>query len=104
MYHYQRSGDMFLGVPVNIASYAMLLTIIAQQCDLKPGIMKHTIGVAHIYHNHLDQVKEQITREPYQPPRLNINRKPESIFHYSLEDFEVIGYNYHPLIKGIVAV
>ncbi|MCY7542402.1 thymidylate synthase [Bacillus safensis] len=104
MYHYQRSGDMFLGVPVNIASYATLLTMIAQQCDLKPGIMKHTVGVAHIYHNHLEQVKEQLTREPFHAPRLNIKRKPDSIFDYKLEDFEVVDYVHHLLIKGDVAI
>ena len=104
MYHYQRSGDMFLGVPVNIASYATLLTMIAQQCNLKPGIMKHTIGVAHIYHNHLKQVEEQLSRTPYEPPKLIIKRKPDSIFDYQLEDFEVVDYKHHPLIKGEVAV
>jgi len=104
MYHYQRSGDMFLGVPVNIASYATLLTIIAQQCNLKPGIMKHTIGVAHIYHNHLKQVEEQLSRTPYEPPKLIIKRKPDSIFDYQIEDFEVVNYKHHPPIKGEVAV
>ncbi|WP_299831785.1 thymidylate synthase [uncultured Metabacillus sp.] len=104
MYHYQRSGDLFLGVPVNIASYATLMTMIAQQCELKPTIMKHTVGVAHIYHNHLKQVEEQLSRDPYELPRLNIGRKPESIFDYKLEDFVVSGYTHHPLIKGDVAV
>lgn len=104
MYHYQRSGDMFLGVPVNIASYATLLTMIAQQCNLKPATITHTIGVAHIYHNHLEQVKEQLSRTPYEPPKLIIKRKPDSIFDYQLEDFEVADYKHHPLIKGDVAV
>lgn len=104
MYHYQRSGDLFLGVPVNIASYATLLTMIAQQTGLKPGIMKHTVGVAHIYHNHLEQVEEQLKRVPYDFPQLNIKRNPDTIFDYHLEDFEVVGYEHHPLIKGDVAV
>ena len=104
MYHYQRSGDMFLGIPVNIASYATLLTMIAQQCNLKPRIMKHTVGVAHIYHNHLEQVKLQLTREPLPLPTLNIKRKPDSIFDYKFGDFELIGYESHGGIKGDVAV
>ena len=104
MYHYQRSGDMFLGIPVNIASYATLLTMIAQQCNLKPRIMKHTVGVAHIYHNHLKQVELQLTRESLDLPILNIKRKPDSIFDYKLEDFELIGYESHDGIKGDVAV
>jgi thymidylate synthase len=104
MYHYQRSGDMFLGVPVNIASYATLLTMIAQQCDLVPGFMTHTIGVAHIYNNHIQQVSEQLFRLPYSSPSLIIKRKPESIFDYEFEDFEVIDYEHHPAIKGEVAI
>lgn len=104
MYHYQRSGDLFLGVPVNIASYATLLTMIAQQCDLIPATIKHTVGIAHIYHNHIDQVKEQLTRTPYKLPKLNIKRKPDSIFDYELDDFEVVDYKCHPKIKGDVAV
>jgi thymidylate synthase len=104
MTHYQRSGDLFLGVPVNIASYYTLMRMIADQCDLKIGIMKHTVGIVHIYHNHFDQVEEQLKREPYQLPQLNIKRKPNSIFEYELDDFEVIDYQHHPLIKGVVAV
>jgi thymidylate synthase len=104
MYHYQRSGDFFLGVPVNIASYATLLTMIAQQCDLIPGTMKHTVGVAHIYHNHMDQVKEQLRRYPYELPKLVIKRKPESIFKYELSDFEVKEYISHDKIHGDVAI
>jgi thymidylate synthase len=104
MYHYQRSGDYFLGVPVNIASYATLLTMIAQQCDLIPGTMKHTVGVAHIYHNHMDQVKEQLRRYPYELPKLVIKRKPESIFKYELSDFEIKDYISHDKIHGDVAI
>jgi thymidylate synthase len=104
MYHYQRSGDLFLGIPVNIASYYTLLRMIADQTGLKPGTMKHTIGVAHIYHNHIEQVQEQLTRQPYQLPLLHIKRVPNSIFEYELEDFEVLDYKCHPLIKGEVAI
>ena len=104
MCHYQRSGDLFLGVPVNIASYYTLMRIIADQCGLQVGTMKHTIGVAHIYHNHFNQVEEQLSRTPYQLPELLIKRKPNTIFEYKLEDFEVKNYNHHPLIKGEVAV
>lgn len=104
LYHYQRSGDLFLGVPVNIASYATLLTMVAQQCGLTPATIKHTVGVAHIYHNHIEQVEQQLKRVPYNPPILEIKRKPETIFDYNLEDFEIVGYEHHPLIKGDVAV
>lgn len=104
MYHYQRSGDMFLGIPVNIASYATLLTMIAQQCNLIPRKLTHTIGVAHIYHNHFEQVEEQLSREPYNSPKLIIKRHPEDIFSYKIEDFEVVDYNCHPAIKGDVSV
>ena len=104
IYHYQRSGDIFLGIPVNIASYYTLLRIIADQCNLRVGTMEHAIGVAHIYHNHFDQVEEQLSRQPLPLPQLNIKRKADSIFDYKLEDFEVVNYNHHALIKGDVAV
>jgi len=104
MFHYQRSGDMFLGVPVNIASYYTLMRIIADQTGLKVGIMKHEVGVAHIYHNHFAQVEEQLSRQPYELPQLIIKSKPDSIFDYKLEDFEVVNYTHHPLIKGDVAI
>lgn len=104
MYHYQRSGDLFLGIPVNIASYATLLTMIAQQCNLEVGTFTHTVGVAHIYHNHLEQVKEQLSRTSYGLPKLNIKRKPKDIFSYELDDFEVVGYKSHDKIKGDVAI
>lgn len=104
MYHYQRSGDMFLGVPFNIASYALLLHMIAQQCGLEAGYLTHTIGVAHIYANHVDQVNEQLSREPYEAPDLIIKRKAESIFDYEMDDFEIVGYKHHPKIKGDVAI
>lgn len=104
LYHYQRSGDLFLGLPVNIASYATLLTMVAQQCGLTPATMKHTVGVAHIYHNHIEQVELQLTRVPHKAPTLEIKRKPVSIFDYQLDDFEVKNYDCHPTIKGDVAV
>jgi thymidylate synthase len=104
MYHYQRSGDFFLGVPVNIASYAALLQMIADQTGYKAGVMTHTVGVAHIYHNHIDQVIEQLSREPYEAPKLIIMNKPETIFEYEVSDFALIEYEHHPLIKGDVAV
>lgn len=104
LYHHQRSGDMFLGVPVNIASYATLLMMVAQQTGLKAGKMIHSIGVAHIYHNHFEQVEKQLSRQPYELPQLIIKRQPESIFDYKLDDFEVVNYQHHPLIKGDVAV
>lgn len=101
---YQRSADIFLGVPFNIASYALLLCMLAQQCDLEPGDLVWSGGDCHIYLNHLDQVKLQIEREPYSLPKLVIKRKPASIFDYIYDDFEIRGYTSHPHIKGEVAV
>ncbi|MCW4464122.1 thymidylate synthase [Glutamicibacter sp. MNS18] len=101
---YQRSADMFLGVPFNIASYALLTLMLAQQLDLEPGEFIWTGGDVHIYTNHLDQVREQLSRDPYPYPQLQLARRPESIFDYTLEDFVVQNYRHHPTIKGSVAV
>ncbi|UNK47547.1 thymidylate synthase [Arthrobacter sulfonylureivorans] len=101
---YQRSADMFLGVPFNIASYALLTLMLAQQVGLEPGEFIWTGGDVHVYDDHVDQVREQLSREPYPYPTLNILRKPESIFDYSLEDFDVANYQHHPAIKAPVAV
>ena len=101
---YQRSADTFLGVPFNIASYALLTRMIAQQTGLEPGEFVWTGGDVHIYDNHMDQVLKQLAREPYDYPQLKITRKPDSIFDYTLEDFEVIGYQHHPTIKAPIAV
>ena len=103
---YQRSADLFLGVPFNIASYALLTHMIAQQCDLEVGEFVHTFGDCHLYQNHLtdDIVFEQLKREPRGLPTLVIKRKPESIFEYELEDFEFAGYDPHPGIKAPIAI
>lgn len=101
---YQRSADSFLGVPFNIASYALLVHMIAQQCDLEVGDFVWTGGDCHIYKNHLEQVKTQLSREPKALPKLIIKRKPESIFDYKFEDFEIEGYDPHPAIKAPVAI
>jgi thymidylate synthase len=101
---YQRSADSFLGVPFNIASYALLTEMIAQQCDLEPGEFVWTGGDCHIYLNHLEQVKLQLSREPFPPPQLKIKRKPASIFDYEFEDFEILNYQSHPRISAPVAV
>lgn len=101
---YQRSADTFLGVPFNIASYALLTYMIAQQCDLDVGEFIWTGGDVHIYDDHLDQVNEQLSREPFPYPRLDIKRTPESISDYRIEDFELVGYNHHPTIKAPIAV
>jgi thymidylate synthase len=101
---YQRSCDVFLGVPFNIASYALLTHMVAQQCDLEVGDFVWTGGDCHIYRNHVDQVREQLSREPFPPPQLRIKRRPASIFEYRYEDFEIAGYQAHPGIKAEVAV
>lgn len=100
---YQRSADMFLGVPFNIASYALLTHMVAQQTDLDVGDLVWTGGDCHIYDNHVDQVDEQLSREPFAPPRLELRRAP-SILDYTFEDVAVIGYQHHPGIKAPVAV
>lgn len=101
---YQRSCDMFLGVPFNIASYALLTHMVAQQCDLQVGDFIWTGGDCHVYNNHFDQVALQLSREPFPYPTLNIKNKPASIFEYQYEDFEVLNYQHHPAIKAPVAV
>lgn len=101
---YQRSADYFLGVPFNIASYALLTHMFAQQCDLEPGDFVWTGGDVHLYTNHLEQARLQLSREPYPLPTLNIKRKPASIFEYQYEDFEILNYQAHPTIKAPIAV
>lgn len=101
---YQRSADVFLGVPFNIASYALLTHMVAQQTDLEPGEFIWTGGDCHLYLNHLEQARTQLGREPYPPPRLEIRRRPESLFDYAFGDFEITGYRHHPAIKAPVAV
>ena len=101
---YQRSADIFLGVPFNIASYSLLTIMIAQVCDLKVGDFIHTFGDAHIYSNHFDQMKLQLTRVPRKLPTLKVNKKIKSIFDFKFEDFSLEDYNPHPHIKGKVAV
>lgn len=101
---YQRSADIFLGVPFNIASYALLLQMVAQVTGLKPGHFVHTLGDAHIYHNHFDQVRLQLTREPRTLPRMIVDPDVKSVFDFDFDDFTLEGYDPHPHIKGIVAV
>ena len=101
---YQRSADIFLGVPFNIASYAMLLSMVAQVTGLKPGEFVHTLGDAHIYLNHIEQVKEQLSRTPYSLPQLEINKDVKSIFDFKFEDLKIVNYNSHPHIKGEIAI
>ncbi|GAA4406488.1 thymidylate synthase [Quisquiliibacterium transsilvanicum] len=101
---YQRSADIFLGVPFNIASYALLTHMVAQQCDLEPGDFVWTGGDCHLYSNHLEQAREQLAREPHPLPRLEILRRPDSIFDYRFEDFAVHDYRAHPHIKAPVAI
>ena len=101
---YQRSADIFLGVPFNIASYALLTHMLAQQCDLDVGDFVWTGGDCHIYDNHVEQVTTQLAREPMPYPTLHIKRRPDSIFDYTYDDFEVVDYQHHPAIKAPVAV
>jgi thymidylate synthase len=101
---YQRSADIFLGVPFNIASYALLTHMLAQQCNLEVGDFVWTGGDCHLYSNHLEQVELQLSRDFYPLPKLNILRKPDSIFDYAFEDFEISGYESHPAIKAPVAI
>ena len=101
---YQRSADVFLGVPFNIASYALLTHMVAQQCDLEPGEFIWTGGDCHLYLNHLDQVRTQLAREPLPLPRLVIGRRPATLFDYEYGDFEIAGYQSHPGIKAPIAV
>jgi thymidylate synthase len=101
---YQRSADVFLGVPFNIASYALLTHMFAQQCDLQPGEFIWTGGDCHLYLNHLEQADEQLQRTPHALPRLAIKRKPPSIFEYEYEDFQILDYQAHPSIKAPIAV
>lgn len=101
---YQRSGDVFLGVPFNIASYALLTMMMAQVCGLRPGKFVHTLGDAHIYLNHIEQIKEQLTRAPYPLPTMRLNPDVKDIFSFRYEDFELENYVAWPHIKGDVAV
>ena len=101
---YQRSADVFLGVPFNIASYALLLKMVAQVTGLEPGEFVHTLGDAHIYNNHIEQTKLQLTREPYPLPEMKLNPEVKNIFDFKYEDFELVGYQAHPHIKGAISV
>jgi thymidylate synthase len=101
---YQRSADIFLGVPFNISSYALLTMMVAQVCNLAPGDFVHTLGDAHLYSNHMEQVDVQLSRKPFPLPVMKINPDVKSIFDFKFEDFELVGYEAHPHIKAVVAV
>ncbi|MBI2522520.1 MAG: thymidylate synthase [Bdellovibrio sp.] len=101
---YQRSADVFLGVPFNIASYALLTMMVAQVCDLGPGEFIHTLGDAHLYQNHIEQAKLQLARAPYPLPSMKINSNVKNLFDFKFEDFEVVGYQCHPTIKAPIAI
>ncbi|MCH8080677.1 MAG: thymidylate synthase [Proteobacteria bacterium] len=101
---YQRSADIFLGVPFNIASYALLTMMVAQVCELRPGEFVHTLGDAHLYLNHMQQVNEQLSREPFASPVMKINPQVDSIFDFKYEDFELLNYESHPFISAPIAV
>ncbi|URL60877.1 thymidylate synthase [uncultured bacterium] len=101
---YQRSGDIFLGVPFNIASYALLTSLIAKECGLKPGYFIHDLGDAHIYLNHISQIREQLNRKPYKAPTLWLNPKKRSIFDYDMDDIKIENYHHHSKIRGAVAI
>lgn len=101
---YQRSGDVFIGVPFNIASYALLTIMVAQVCDLELGDFVHTFGDAHLYSNHLEQTNEQLSRKPFALPVMKLNPARKSIFDFQIEDFELVGYQSHPHIKAPVAI
>lgn len=101
---YQRSADIFLGVPFNIASYALLTMMVAQVLELEPGEFVHTLGDAHIYLNHIEQTQLQLTRDPYNLPEMILNKSVKDLFKFKYEDFQLINYEAHPLIKGVISV
>jgi thymidylate synthase len=101
---YQRSADIFLGVPFNIASYALLTMMMAQVCNLEPGDFVHTFGDAHLYSNHLEQADEQLSREPYSLPTMRLNPEVKDLFAFTFDDFEILDYRHHPHIKAPVAI
>ncbi len=101
---YQRSADVFLGLPFNIASYSLLTLMVAQVCDLDPGEFVITLGDTHLYNNHLEQARLQLTRQPYPPPQMRLNPAVRSIFDFDYDDFELVNYQAHPHIKALVSV